>query len=177
MKLSEKNLRTGLAANTLTTALFIIYGIALVWILILKLGVQFSYMENRNTNFIPFNEPVILTSENILNVLIFMPLGIYAGALFTRWIFGKKLLFLFLLSFLVEGLQYLFRIGAFDVTDLMTNTLGGVIGLLVFSVLERAFQNGIRAQKFINFLAVPATALLILLLVLLKMDLLPVRYQ
>ncbi|WP_439484363.1 hypothetical protein [Cyclobacterium plantarum] len=59
----------------------------------------------------------------------------------------------------------------------MTNTLGGLIGLLAFSGLERAFQNGIRAQKFINFLAVPATVRLILLLVLLKMNLLQVRYQ
>ncbi|WP_162418709.1 VanZ family protein [Cyclobacterium roseum] len=164
-------------ATRLTTVLFIIYGLALVWILLLKLGVQFSYMGTRSTNFIPFNEPVIFTGENFLNVLIFVPLGIYVGVLFTRWIFGKKLFFLFLLSLLVEGLQYLFRIGAFDVTDLMTNTLGGLIGLLVFSGLERAFRNGIKAQKFINFLAVPATALLILLLVLLKMNLLPVRYQ
>ncbi|NHE56481.1 VanZ family protein [Cyclobacterium plantarum] len=131
----------------------------------------------KSTNFIPFNEPVIFTGENILNVLVFVPLGIYIGALFTRWIFGKKNFFLFLLSLLVEDLQYLFRIGAFDVTDLMTNTLGGVIGLLVFSGLERAFHNGIKAQKFINFIAVPATILLILLLVLLKMNPFPVRYQ
>lgn len=175
--MSEKNLHTDLASTKLTTALFIIYGIALVWVLIFKLGVQFSYMENRNTNVIPFNEAVIFTAENILNVLIFVPPGVYAGVLFIRWIFSKKLFFLFLLSLLVEGLQYLFRVGAFDVTDLITNTLGGLIGLLVFSALERAFQNGIRAQKFINFLAIPATALLILLLVLLKMNLLPVRYQ
>ncbi|WP_439484291.1 VanZ family protein [Cyclobacterium plantarum] len=163
--------------NKWTTALFVIYLIALVWILLLKLGVQFSYMENRNTNFIPFNEPIFLTAENMLNALIFVPPGIYAGVLFSRWIFGKKLCFLFLLSFLVEGLQYILRIGAFDVTDLITNTLGGLIGLLVFSGLEKVCQNRIRAQKFINILAVPATALLILILVLLKMNLLPVRYQ
>ncbi|WP_439484364.1 hypothetical protein [Cyclobacterium plantarum] len=62
-------------------------------------------MATRNTNFIPFNDPLIFTGENILNVLIFVPLGIYAGALFTGWIFSKKLFFLFLLSLLVEGLQ------------------------------------------------------------------------
>ncbi|NHE56536.1 VanZ family protein [Cyclobacterium plantarum] len=163
--------------NKWTTALFVIYLIALVWILLLKLGVQFSYMENRNTNFIPFNEPIFLTAENMLNALIFVPPGIYTGVLFSRWIFGKKLCFLFLLSLLVEGLQYILRIGAFDVTDLITNTSGGLIGLLVFSGLEMVCQNRFWAQKFINILAVPATALLILILVLLKMNLLPVRYQ
>lgn len=164
-------------ANRLTTALFIIYGIALVWILLLKLGVQFSYMGNRSTNLIPFNKPVIFTGENILNVVIFVPLGIYAGVLFTRWIFSKKLFFLFLLSLLVEGLQYLLRIGAFDVTDLITNTLGGAIGLMIFFGLEKAFHNGNKTQRFINQIAAIGTALMILFLVLLKMNLLPVRYQ
>jgi glycopeptide antibiotics resistance protein len=161
----------------LTTVLFIIYLMALYWILLLKLGVQFSYMGNRTTNLIPFSEQLILTSENILNVVIFVPLGVYAGILFGRWIFGKKLLFFFFLSLLVEGLQYILRIGAFDVTDLITNTLGGVIGLMLFKGLDKAFNNSVKVQKFINIIAAAGTVLMILLLVLLKMNMLPVRYQ
>jgi glycopeptide antibiotics resistance protein len=151
--------------------------IALYWILLLKLGVRFSYMRNRRANLIPFSEPSILNSENILNVVIFVPLGIYAGILFERWIFGKKLLFFFLLSLLVEGLQYILRLGAFDVTDIITNTLGGVIGLVIFKAIEKAFNNSVKAQKFINKIAATGTVLMILLLVLLKMNMLPVRYQ
>jgi len=163
--------------NRLTTTLFIVYLMALVWILLLKLGVRFSYMEDRGTNLIPFGELSVLTAENIMNVMIFVPLGIYAGVLFTPWIFGKKLFSLFLLSLLVEGLQYLLRIGAFDVTDLITNTLGGAIGLIIFLILEKGFDNGIKAQRFINHLAAIGTVIMILLLVLLKMNMLPVRYQ
>jgi glycopeptide antibiotics resistance protein len=110
--------------NRLTKVLFIIYLIALYWILLLKLGVQFSYMANRKANLIPFNEPLILTSENILNVVIFVPLGIYSGILVKRWTFSEKLLLFFLLSLTIEGLQYILRLGAFDVTDIITNTLG-----------------------------------------------------
>ena len=163
--------------NRLTTVLFIIYLIALYWILLLKLGVRFSYMGNRRANLIPFSEPLILNSENILNVVIFVPLGIYAAILFERWISGKKLLFFFLLSLLVEGLQYILRVGAFDVTDMITNTLGGVIGLMIFKAVEKAFNNSVKAQKFINIIAAIGTVLMILLLLLLKMDMLPVRYQ
>ena len=163
--------------NRLTTVLFIIYLIALYWILLLKLGVRFSYMGDRRANLIPFSEPLILNSENILNVVIFVPLGIYAAILFERWIFGKKLLFFFLLSLLVEGLQYILRVGAFDVTDIITNTLGGVIGLMIFKAIEKAFNNNVRAQKLINKIAATGTVLMIVLLVLLKMNVLPVRYQ
>lgn len=157
--------------------MFIIYLIAICWILLFKLGVRFSYMGKRNVNLIPFSEPLTLTSENILNVVIFVPLGVYAGILFERWVFGKKLLFFFLVSLLVEGLQYILRVGAFDVTDIITNTLGGIMGLMIFKAMAKTVNSRVKAQKFINIIAATGTALMILLLVLLKMNMLPVRYQ
>src|SRR2546421_8465933 len=90
-------------ANKLTNVLFIIYLVALLWILVFKLGVRFSYMGNRRVNMIPFSKPLILNGkiafgEMILNAVIFIPLGIYAGILFERWIFGKKVFLFFLIS-------------------------------------------------------------------------------
>lgn len=163
--------------NRLTTVLFIIYLIAISWILLFKLGVRFSYMGKRSVNLIPFSGSLILSSENILNLVIFVPLGVYAGILFERWIPGKKLLFFFLLSSIVEGLQYILRIGAFDVTDIIANTLGGIIGLLIYSAIEKAVNNSVKAQKIVNIIAATGTVLMILLLVLLKMNMLSVRYQ
>jgi glycopeptide antibiotics resistance protein len=173
----DEQLKASKVTNRLTTVLFIIYLIAIWWILLFKLGVRFSYMEKRSVNLIPFNEPVILSSENILNVMIFTPLGVYAGILFERWIFGKKLFFAFLISLIVEALQFILAVGAFDITDIITNTLGGIIGLLLFNAIEKRFNTRVKAQKFINITAAIGTALMILLLVLLKMNMLPVRYQ
>jgi len=168
--------------NGLTRVLFTIYLIVLSWTLLFKLGVRFSYMGNRRINLIPFNEPLILNGkvdvgEIILNVVIFVPLGIYAGMLFKRWFFGKKLFFFFLISFILEGLQFILAVGAFDITDIITNTSGGVIGLLVFKAIGKAFNNSFKAEKFINLIAAIGTALMILLLLLLKMNMLPVRYK
>ena len=163
--------------NSLTIVLFTIYLIVLYWILLFKLGIQSSYMDKRSVNLFPFNDPSIFNTENILNVVIFVPLGVYAGMLFKRWTFSKKLFFFFLLSLIVEGLQYILRLGAFDVTDLITNTLGGVTGLMIFKGIEKAFNNPITAQRFINIFAATGTVVLVLLLVLLKMNLLPVRFQ
>lgn len=173
----RNNSKVNKATNRLTTVLFVIYLIAICWILLFKLGVRFSYMGKRNINLIPFSEPLILTGENILNVVIFVPLGVYAGILFERWIFSKKILFFFLLSLIVEELQYTLRVGAFDVTDIITNTLGGIIGLMIFKAVEKAVNNSVRAQKFINLIAATGTVLMIILLILLKMNRLPVRYQ
>jgi glycopeptide antibiotics resistance protein len=165
------------AANRFTTVLFIIYLIALYWILLLKLGVRFSYMGDRRVNLIPFSGLSVLTSENILNVVILVPLGIYAEVLFKRSAFGNKLLFFLLLSFLVEGLQYILKIGAFDVTDIVTNTSGGIIGLMMVKAIDKVFTNRFKTQKFINIIAAIATLLMILLFALLKMNMLPIRYQ
>jgi len=170
------------STNKLTIVLFVIYLIALFWILLLKLGVHFSYMEERRVNLIPFREPLILHGkidfgDIIMNVLVFVPLGIYAGILCKRWIFGKSLFFFFLVSLVVEGLQFILRVGAFDITDTITNTLGGIIGLMMLKVIEKLFKNSVRAQKFINIIASIATVLIILFLVLLKTNNLWIKYQ
>ena len=170
------NSKVSNGTNKLTIVLFIAYLITLFWILLFKLGVRFSYMENRSVNLIPFSGKIDL-GETILNVVIFVPLGIYAGILFKRWIFGKKLFFFFIFSSMVEGLQFILKAGAFDITDTITNTLGGIIGLLMFKAIEKGFKNSVKAQKIINTIASIGTFLMIVFLILLKTNNLWIRYQ
>ena len=175
-KTRRNNSKVNRTTNKVTTVLFIIYLTAIFWILLFKLGVRFSYMENRSVNLAPFSEPID-RGEIILNVVIFVPLGMYAGVLFTKWSFGTKFLFIFLTSLMFETLQLILKIGAFDVTDIVTNTSGGIIGLMIFGAIKKGFNNRIKAQKFINIIGAIGTALMISLLLLLKMNMLPVRYQ
>ncbi|WP_304341192.1 VanZ family protein [Metaclostridioides mangenotii] len=162
--------------NKLTNVLFIIYLIALFWIIVFKFNVQFSYMGNmRSINLIPFSESLIINgklhfSEIIMNVVIFLPLGIYVGILFKRWIIGKKLFLFFLISLICEGFQFIFGVGASDITDIINNTLGGIIGLMIYKGIEKVFKNSVKAQKFMNIIAIIGTILMILLLLLLKIN-------
>jgi glycopeptide antibiotics resistance protein len=156
--------------------LFIVYLIAIFWILLFKLGVRFSYTGNSSVNLIPFSEHID-AAEIISNVLIFVPLGMYAGVLFTRWSFGTKLLFIFLTSLMFEALQFILKIGVFDITDMITNTSGGIIGLMIFEAIKKVLKDRVKAQKFINIIAAIGTVLMISLLLLLKMNMLPIRYQ
>lgn len=163
-------------AHRWTALLLIIYLFALCWILLFKLGISFSYMGNRQVNLIPFDR-AFLTGENIMNAIVFIPLGIYAGLLFEKWPFVRKLGFFFLFSATIEILQYILRIGAFDVTDIITNTSGGVIGLGLYNAIQILLNNRIKTQKILNIAATIGTLLMLLLLVLLKLDMLPVKYQ
>ena len=168
--------------NRFTAVLFIIYLIVLCWILLLKLGVRFSYMTTRRVNLIPFKEAVIVNGkmdvpETLLNVIIFVPLGIYAAILFGRWSFVKKLFFFFLLSLLIEALQYILAIGSFDITDIITNTSGGIIGLLLFKAIEKIFNDTAKATEVVNTIAAMGTVIIIVFLLLLKLDMLPIRYR
>lgn len=169
-------------SNQLTTALFVVYLIALFWIIVLKLSVSFSYMGKRSINLIPYSEPLILNGrvdfgEMILNVLIFVPLGMYAGILFRRWTVGKIILLFFFISLLCEAFQFILAVGAFDITDIINNTLGGIIGLVIYKGTEKAFHNSVKAQKVINIIALAGTILMMVLLFLLKANMLPVKYQ
>ena len=168
--------------NWLTNVLFIIYLAVLLWILVFKLGVRFSYMESRNFNLIPFSELLNLNGkvdfgQVILNVLIFLPLGIYIGMLFKRWTFSKRVLLFFGVSLAIEAFQFIFRIGAFDVTDILTNMFGGIFGSLLFTTIVKVLNDEFKAQKRVNIIAVIVTIVVIFFLLLLKLNMLPVRYQ
>ncbi len=158
----------------LTLALFSIYLIALVWIIVLKFNIDFSYMEGqRSINLIPYSEPLILNGkadfgELILNVLIFVPLGLYAGVLFEKWSFGRKVALFSSISFLLEVTQYILGIGAFDITDIINNTFGGLIGLLIYKGVETALKDRLKTKRFINILTLTGTIFIFSFLLFLK---------
>ena len=170
------------SSTNLTSALLIIYIIVLCWILLFKLGVQFSYMSTRRVNLVPFDTLLFSNgrvdkAELILNVVIFIPLGIYVGVLFKNRTWRHKFLIFALISLMFEGLQFIFKIGAFDITDVITNTIGGLVGLLLFSAIEKLFNNRAESQNFINAITTIGTLTMISLLLLLKLNMLPIRYQ
>ena len=72
------------------------------------------------------------------NVLAFMPFGFFVPKLAKK---KKNIFFIILYSFelslLVEVLQLAFKLGSFDVDDIMLNTLGGFLGYLCHLIFVR----------------------------------------
>ena len=168
--------------NKITQSLLIVYLLALLWIIVFKLNVSFTNAGNRSINLIPFHQPMILNGktdygEMILNVLIFIPLGIYLGILLKKTSRMKKVLIFSIVSLSLELQQYIFKLGAFDITDVITNSFGGMLGLILLRVMYQLIKNELKTQKIINVLAGIGSLTILSFLVLLKLNLLPIRYQ
>ncbi|HBG4931264.1 glycopeptide resistance protein VanZ1 [Clostridioides difficile] len=156
--------------HNITKGLFIVYIIILTWIILFKLQFDISSLETmnlRSINLVPFAGSLIINnrvdiSEIILNVVIFVPFGIYVCMLKEEWSFIKKVIPIFITSLAFETLQYIFALGASDITDLIGNTLGGIIGIAVFMLLSKIFKNN--TIKIINVLALIVTISVVLFL-------------
>ncbi len=68
------------------------------------------------------------------NILIFVPYGFFISMASTCRGFFQTLFYSFALSLGVEIFQLFTRVGSFDVDDLMLNTLGGVLGYILFLI-------------------------------------------
>ncbi len=68
------------------------------------------------------------------NVLIFVPFGFFMPMASRYRSFFSTLFWSFLLSLGVESFQLISRVGCFDVDDILLNTIGGVLGYVVFVI-------------------------------------------
>ena len=167
--------------NTLTRVLFVIYLLALTWMILFKLQFSIPQMnDGRIINLIPFagsfdSNGVIRFSEIRVNVLAFIPLGIYIGVLQTQWSFVKKLLAIVGLALAFEITQFIFAIGRADITDVLSNTIGGMVGIGIYTALSKILEG--RTNKVISLLAAASTILALLLVALLLMSHRWVRIQ
>ena len=59
---------------------------------------------------------------------------------------------IFMVSFVYEFTQFVIAIGASDITDLIGNTLGGVLGIGLFYIIQKLFkQKSISVVNGIGF--------------------------
>lgn len=155
----------------LTRILFGIYFILLAWIILMKTELSFdSIYRMQSLNLIPFAGTAVRNNqldyqEISLNILIFLPFGLYLSMLKPHWHFLQKLLPVFLVSFLFESLQYVLSIGATDITDLLGNTLGGLLGILLYQIIVYGLKDHHKAQRLFNLLAGLVTFLFFLIMV------------
>ncbi|WP_242867770.1 VanZ family protein [Clostridium sp. Marseille-P299] len=75
------------------------------------------------------------------NVLAFTPFGFCLPLINSRYKnFFKIVIWSFLFSLSIETIQLLYKIGIFDVDDLLLNTIGGAIGYLFLKLLTFTFR-------------------------------------
>jgi glycopeptide antibiotics resistance protein len=132
----------------LISGMGIAYLLFLVWAILWKCGIPFiGDGAHRAINLLPFNYNT--KWEMQFNLAIFVPFGFFLSAIKPErkkiWLILTTLL----VSFVLEIIQYILAIGFSDVTDLLLNTLGGVVGIGAFYALKRLFGRHERKATFV----------------------------
>jgi glycopeptide antibiotics resistance protein len=137
--------------------IFAIYFVVLFYFLFFseRMGRTF-FDRSYHYNLVPFKEiKRFITHADVLgmravalnlagNVLAFMPFGTLLPV-FSHT-FRKcplTVLYSFELSLMVETIQLVTKVGSFDVDDIMLNTLGGLIGYLIYRIFIYAQDDNI----------------------------------
>ena len=144
--------------RTFGKVLFVLYIVFLVYFLFLaewygRTGTGEDYRYNLELfreirRFITYREQLGMFAvfANLFgNILIFVPYGFFISMAAERRGFFKTLFCSFGLSLCVELVQLVTRVGSFDVDDILLNTIGGILGYILFAI-----SNGIRRRYHVR---------------------------
>lgn len=141
--------------------IFVSYMIILVWIIIFKCNLLESLdstyiffkgftVKERFEFFLipfldyfegPFVEQIEITfTDDVLNILIFIPFGLYLSYFIKQNKLRKVLLISFSLSLFFEMFQLFTIIGCYSTKDLITNVLGGLMGYFLYKLIYKENQ-------------------------------------
>lgn len=98
--------------------------------------------ETRQYDFHPFwsySRPDLLV-ENIMNVVVFIPVGLLLGIAFKQMTWWKALLIGCSISVTIESLQFFLMRGFSEVDDVMHDTLGCLLGYGIMTILRIIFN-------------------------------------
>jgi glycopeptide antibiotics resistance protein len=149
------------AKPILLLILFAVYLTLLVSVILFKLPFYSPPgADERAINLIPlagsFDENgAFVLRELVYNILLFVPLGIYLSTFKDDLGIAKKLLTSVCLTVAFEVLQYIFALGRSDITDVIGNTLGALIGVSLYAILARIFKE--RTTAIVSVVAAIAT--------------------
>jgi glycopeptide antibiotics resistance protein len=125
-------------ANRIILGMGIAYLLFIIWAILWKCGAPFiGDGTERAINLWPFNKNT--RWELQFNIVVFVPFGFYLAAHNSGFKLIKLIAATFLLSFALEAVQFAFAIGRSDITDLLMNTLGGIVGIVAFYVVSKLF--------------------------------------
>lgn len=138
-------------SKKLTEGILIFYAVMLVWIILFKMDVSVeNFGQMRSINLMPLSQSVIVNDkldfgEMIQNAMAFVPLGVLVYTIWQEKSWRFKLGVIVVTSVMLEVLQYILGVGASDITDVITNTFGGAVGLGVALGLSKIFPKSWKA--------------------------------
>ena len=102
--------------------------------------------------FVPFwsyvasAKKTYLIAENLLNILMFVPVGALLKLLYGKVSWWKILVIMVLFSMTIECLQLVFKKGFCEFDDMFHNAIGGMIGYYLCGLVTK-IKLGIRREN------------------------------
>ncbi len=156
MKKLRNSLKNPAIYRLLTILVFICFIIILNWIVIFKVGEKKIFFNNFTTGSqktiayrflkgfwgieVFIRELRRSSSDFLLNILAFFPFGILLPLLTKKRTFFRFLLIAFLTSLSFELFQLVTVWGVFNAGDLFANTLGFIIGYILYVFVASKFK-------------------------------------
>jgi glycopeptide antibiotics resistance protein len=123
---------------------FTVYLALLAWVVLWKLEAPWigdAAGLDRPMKLVPFvpsgDAGASTPAEMVINLVLFVPFGLFVGALAPTWSWWKAGVAALAASLALEAVQHLISTGSFDTTDLIVNTMGALIGWVIFAVVRR----------------------------------------
>lgn len=134
--------------------MFLLYLLTLTWVIVFKAN-RDLLLYGGDPAFRGISLEVCFNGkETILNVLAFAPISVFLYMLTKKHSVGWNILLCAVVSVVFESLQFLLMVGTSDVTDLLTNSLGGAIGIVGCLLLETLL--GEKTKKVLFRIMLPA---------------------
>ena len=142
----------------------LLYSVFIVYLIILCVILFRARHDIRTIKLVPFGTIIdflsrdkvshIFIISNLLgNVVLFVPLGIYLALFNQGENFKKNVFRVFLVSLFAEIIQVTFKIGVGDIDDIILNTLGGYIGIIIYRTLLLRFKDKNKVRNMIEIVA------------------------
>jgi glycopeptide antibiotics resistance protein len=113
----------------------------------LHLRIKFTDHGTGQANFLPFKtiwpylhgrpHGVIAFVNLVGNILPFAPIGFLVPFVYRKMTWQQSLVLAAAVGLAMEGLEAVFRVGIFDIDDVILNAFGVLIGYWVFAIFEK----------------------------------------
>lgn len=132
-----------LAYSTLLIKIMVLKDVPLIRVGILMLN--FGGTQEGQANIVPFKTivPYLLGANGLIigglnligNIILLVPFGFLVPLVYRNITWEKSLVIAGAAGFAIDGMQVLFRVGIFDIDDVILNAFGVMIGYWTFAIL------------------------------------------
>ncbi|BDV30339.1 VanZ family protein [Microbacterium terricola] len=137
-------LRTDGGLRSRLAGLFGVYLVLLAWLVLWKLDIPWVGGVDRVIKLVPFVAGNGLgssaPSEVLANLVLFLPFGVHLGLLAPSWRWWRVLATAAGASLALEVTQYVLAVGSSDITDVIMNSAGGLLGFGALTLIRRRLR-------------------------------------